>query len=143
MAHYPYSTTRWRRVRLRQSVGVGVGCEPTPEGKIKLFFVHEGKATSGVEIPSEAVAGVVATLLGTAMKAAELSGQSRPVGGGVSLAGIPCIVPTAVGLSAGEPPEPMALVVHAGMARFGIALANPRALGEALLAATALEARAH
>lgn len=50
------------------------------------------------------------------------------MGPGSSLAGIPCIVPTALGLSGGELPEPLALVIYAGMARFGIALSNPRGL---------------
>ena len=75
--------------------------------------------------------------------AAEISGQARPVGVGGSLAGIPCVVPTALGLSRGEPPEPMGLVVHAGMARLGTALTNPRELGQALLAASAPETQVH
>jgi hypothetical protein len=120
-----------------------IGCEATPEGRIKLFIVHKGKAKGSIEMPPEGVAGVVAALLIAAMKAAELSGQSRPVGAGASLAGIPSIVPTGIGLSAGEPPEPTGLVIHAGMARFGIALTNPRELGEALLATSADEGRAH
>ena len=73
--------------------------------------------------------------------AAEISGQARPVGVGGSLAGIPCVVPTALGLSRGEPPEPMGH--HAGMARLGIALTNPRELGQALLAASAPETQVH
>ena len=119
-----------------------IGCEATPEGRVKLTFIHKGKTQGGVEMPAEGVAGIIATLVAAASKAAELlSGQARPIGGGASLAGAPVIFPTALGLSRGEPPEPMALVVHAGMARFGIALPNPRELGQALLAASAPEAK--
>ena len=120
-----------------------IGCEATPDGRVKLTFIHKGETQGGVEMPAEGVAGVIATLVAAAAKAAQLSGQSRQAGGGTSLAGAPMIFPTALGLSRGEPPEPMALVVHAGMARFGIALTNPRELGQALLAASAPESKAH
>ena len=94
-------------------------------------------------MPAEDVAGVVAMLLAAATEAAKITGQTRKVGGRAPLAGLPCIFPTALGLSRGEFPEPMHLVVHAGMARFGIALPDPRDLGEALLAASVPEGRPH
>jgi hypothetical protein len=103
----------------------------------------EGKARHGIDMPARDIAGVVAMLLAAAMSAAKLSGQTRRAGGGASLAGMPCIVPTALGLSGGKSPEQMNLVVHAGMARFGIALTNPRELGKALLTASASEGSRH
>ena len=121
---------------------VSVGCESTPEGRVRLFLI-ERESKHGIDMPAEDVAGVVVTLLAAAMHANKISGQTREVGAGTSLAGLPCIVPTALGLSSGEPPEPMGLVIHAGMARFGVALPNPRGLGEALIAASASEGKRH
>ncbi len=46
-----------------------IACEATPEGRIKLFVIHKGKAKGSIEMPPEGVAGVVAALLIAAMKA--------------------------------------------------------------------------
>ena len=126
---------------MTQQCAPAIGCEPMKNGRVKLFFIHQGKAMSGIEMPAEDVGNLVCYLLAAAKKAAELSSQSRPDGHGQSLAGMALLKPTRLGLSRGEPPEPMGLVVHAGMARMGIALSNPRELGEALLAASAPEGR--
>lgn len=115
---------------------VSVGCAATPEGNVKLAFLYKGQPQAGVEMPATSVGGVIASLVSAAAKAAELSGQACFKGIGASLSGGPVILPTAIGLSEGEPHEEMALVVQAGMARFAIALTNPRELAEAILAAT-------
>jgi len=103
--------------------------------------MKDGKPESGVGMPAADVGAVVASLLAAATEASQLSGQSSPVGQGTSLAGLPYIRPTAIGLSTGEPAEPHALVVHAGTARFGIALTNPHELAHALMTMSAHETR--
>jgi hypothetical protein len=121
---------------------LSVGCAPKPGGRVEIFL-SDGKQKHGIEMPAEHVAALVAGLLGAAMKSAEIAGKTREPSPGASLAGLPCIVPTALGLSGGESNQPTALVVHAGMARFGIALPNPRELGQALLAVSAKEGPSH
>jgi hypothetical protein len=114
-----------------------IGCKASKDGRVTVMLMKNGVAEAGVGMPSKDVASVVAMLLAAAMDAAKMSGQTSSVGSGVSLAGAPMIIPTAIGLSQGDAPEPMALVVQAGMARFGIALSRPRELAHALWTASA------
>jgi len=122
-----------------------IGCEATAKGKVRLFFIRDGKAEEGVELPLEAIAGLVTTLLIAATKATELSGQ-KPGATRRVRSNIPVISPTAIGLSGGKASAPMSLIVHAGQVRLGIALppaAALRELGEKLIAASASETRSN
>jgi len=114
-----------------------IGCKASKNGRVTVFLIRSGEAEAGVGMPSKDIAGVVAMLLAAAMDAAKMSGETPSGGGGVLPADIPMIVPTAISLSQGGAPEPMALVVHAGMTRFGIALSKPRELAHALWTASA------
>ena len=101
------------------------GCKVSKDGRITVMLIRNGKPEAGVGMTAKDVGGLVVMLLASAMEAAKMRGESPRVGSGASLVGMPCIQPTAIGLSAGEPPEPHShLVVHAGMAQFGIALPN-------------------
>ena len=125
------------KAKVKAKVKARIGCKASKNGRVTVFLIKSGEAQAGVGMPSKDVANVVAMLLAAAMDAAKLSGQTPSVGGGVSPADIPMIIPTAIGFSQGGAPEPMALVVHAGMARFGIALSKPRELAHALWTASA------
>jgi hypothetical protein len=116
---------------------VSIGCKASKDGRVTVMLLKNGVAEAGVGMPGQDVAGVVAMLLAAAMDAARMSGQAPFAGSSVSLGGAPMIVPTAIGLSQGETSEPMALVVHAGTTRFGIALSKPRELAHALWTASA------
>jgi hypothetical protein len=118
-----------------------IECRASKDGRVTVMLIRDGNAEAGVGMAAADVGSFVATLLAAAMEASQLSGQSSPVGQGTSLAGLPCIRPTAIGLSAGEATEPYSLVIHAGTARIGFALPNPQELGQALLAASAPEGR--
>jgi len=125
------------KVEAKAKVKAKIGCKASKNGRVTVFLIKSGEAEAGVGMPSQDVASVVAMLLAAAMDAAKMSGQTPSVGGGVSPADIPMIIPTAISLSQGGAPEPMALVVHAGAARFGIALSKPRELAHALWTASA------
>jgi hypothetical protein len=112
----------------------GIGCEATPKGSVKLYLI-EGEVRHAVDITTEEVGGLLVALMATAVKAAQISGKSAQVGDAALPAGIPYVVPTAIALSRGRPSEPLGLVVQVGMVQFALALASPRELGEALLAA--------
>jgi hypothetical protein len=116
-------------------------CRASKDGRVTVLLVKDGQAEAGVGMPATDVGSLVATLLAAAIEASQLSGQASPVGQGTSLAGLPCIRPTAIGLSTGEPEEPHSLVIHAGTARIGIALTNPQELAQALLALSAPKGR--
>ena len=124
-------------VKAKAKVKARVGCKASKNGRVTVFLIRSGEAEAGVGMPGKDVANVVAMLLGAAMDAAKMSGETPSVGGAVSPADIPMIIPTAISLSQGVAPEPMALVVHAGTARFGIALSKPRELAHALWTAGA------
>jgi hypothetical protein len=123
--------------KAKAKVKAKIGCKASKKGRVTVFLIKNGEAEDGVGMPSRDVANVVTMLLAAAMDAAKLSGETPSVGGGVAPADIPMIVPTAISLSQGVAPEPMALVVHAGTARFGIALPKPRELAHALWTASA------
>lgn len=123
--------------RARGRTKASIGCKASKDGRVTVMLMKNGVAEAGVGMPSQEVAGVVAMLLAAAMDAAKMSGQTSSAGGGVSLAGAPMIIPTAIGLSQGEASEPMALIVQAGMTRFGIALSRPRELAHDLWTASA------
>jgi len=114
-----------------------IDCKASKDGRVTVMLMKNGVAEAGVGMPGQDVASVVAMLLAAATDAARLSGQTPSAGSVVPLAGAPLIVPTAIGLSQGGALEPMALVVHAGMARIGIALSRPRELAHALWTASA------
>jgi hypothetical protein len=114
-----------------------IGCKASKDGRVTVMLMKNGVAEAGVGMPGQDVASVVAMLLAAATDAARLSGQTTSTGSGLPLASAPTIVPTAIGLSQGGAPQPMALVVHAGMARIGIALSKPRELAHALWTASA------
>jgi hypothetical protein len=103
--------------------------------------MKEGNTEAGHSMPAADVGTLVGTLLVAAIEASQLSGQSSPVGQGTTLAGLSCIRPTAIGLSAGEQTQPHVLVIYAGAARFGIALSNPQELAQALMTTSASEGR--
>ena len=123
--------------RAKARTKASIGCKASKDGRVTVMLMKNGVAEAGVGMPGQDVAGVVAMLLAAATDAARLSGQTPSAASSVPLAGAPLIVPTAIGLSQGGAPEPMALVVHAGMARIGIALSRPRELAHALWTASA------
>ena len=125
------------KVKATAKVKVKIGCKASKNGRVTVFLIKSGEAEAGVGIPGKDVASVVTMPLTAAMDAAKMSGETPSVGGGVAPADIPMIIPTAISLSQGVAPEPMALVVHAGMARFGIALSKPRELAHAMWTASA------
>jgi len=125
------------KVKAKAKMKARIGCKASKNGRVTVFLIKSGEAEAGVGMPGKEVASVVIMLLAAAMDAAKMSGETPSVGGGVSPADIPMIVPTAISLSQGVAPEPMALIVHAGMARFGIALSKPRELAHALWTASA------
>src|SRR5262245_59460644 len=95
-----------------EAAEASIGFAATQDGRIKLTFIHKGNVKGGVEMAAEDIAHLITTLIAAAGKTAELSGQERKLGSGASLAGMPCVIPTGLGSSRGEPPEPMSLVVH-------------------------------
>ena len=123
--------------------GPGFGCSSAPGGQVNIFFTQNNKPGAGICVPGKDIGAVVALLLAVATDTAKKAGQSPRVSGNTSLAGTPMLIPTTIGLSEGEPPEPVGFVIHAGMARFGIALTNPRELGQALIAASATRDTTH
>lgn len=123
--------------KAKAKVKASIGCKASKNGRVTVFLIKNGEAEAAVGMPSKDVADVVAMLFAAAMDAAKMSGQTSSVGGGVSPADIPMIIPTAISFSQGGASGPMALVVHAGMARFGIALSKPRELAHALWTASA------
>ena len=125
------------KVKAKAKMKARIGCKASKNGRVTVFLMKSGEAEAGVGMPSKDIASVVTMLLAAAMDAAKMSGETPSVGGGVSPADIPMIIPTALSLSQGVAPEPMALVVHAGTARFGIALSKPRELAHALWTASA------
>lgn len=82
------------------------------------------------------LAGVVATLLLEAKKAMEAAG-TKPFGMNEKVQGLVGVNPTGIGLTHDAQTGKIALLVHAGRSRFGIGIANPNKLGQALLAASA------
>ncbi len=105
--------------------------EVTKDGRVRItVFRKNGKPVSA-DIPPEAVPMLACMLL---QDAQEASGEPEPQS---PLAGSPVLNPSGVGLTSPGPQFPTALVVHMGKARFGVAISNPRELGQALLAASA------
>jgi len=105
--------------------------EVTKDGRVRItVFRKNGKPVSA-DIPPEAVPMLACMMLQDAQEASGGSDPSQPLGGS------PVLKPDGVGLSSPDPRFPTSLVVHMGKARFGVAIANPRELGQALLAASA------
>lgn len=119
------------------------GCEALPNGQVRLFIAKSGKEEASVEIPAAHVGNAVAVLLCAAIAGSKQSGQFVSAKRGASLKGVPYILPTGIGLSTGQPPEPHSIVIHAGATRIGFAVPNQklRELGETLLAVSAREGR--
>jgi hypothetical protein len=120
-----------------------LGCEALPNGQVKLSLVKNGKEEASVKIPAAHVGNAVAVLLGAAIRASKQSGQFVSAKRGASLKGVPCILPTGIGLGAGQSPEPHSIVIHAGATRVSFAIPSEqlRELGETLLAMSAREGR--
>ncbi len=105
--------------------------EVTSKGEVRItVFRRNGKPTS-VDVAAEAIPLFACKMLQDAQTA---SGKPEPQ---APLAGSPVLNPAGLGLSGPDPKFPTALTVHMGKARFGIAIAKPRELGQALLAASA------
>jgi hypothetical protein len=110
-----------------------IGCKVSKNGHVTVMLIKKGKPEAVLSIPAKDVGGLVVMLLASAMEAAKTSGESPRARNGASLVGMPCIQPTAIALSESEPPEPRShVVVHAGMAQFGIALPKPHELAHEL-----------
>ena len=105
--------------------------EVTKDGQVRItVFRKNGKPVS-VDIPPKIVPMLACKLLQDAQEASGQPESQDP------LAGSPVLNPSRVGLTSPDPRFPTALLVHMGKARFGIAISNPRELGQALLAASA------
>ncbi len=105
--------------------------EVTKDGKVRItVFRKNGKPVSA-DVPPEAVPMLACMMLQDAQEASGEPDLQSP------LAGSPVLNPSGVGLTSPDPQFPTALVVHMGKARFGVAISNPRELGQAVLAASA------
>ena len=105
--------------------------EVTKDGKVRVtIFRKNGKPVS-TDLPPEAVPMLACLLLDDAKQASGAAVPSSPLGGS------PVLNPSGLGLSSPESGFPTSLVVHMGKARFGVAIAKPRELGQALLTASA------
>ena len=94
--------------------------------KIEIAAVSDGTveivvADAKIALPAEEIGALAAELLAAAQRASVLAGFKYSERS-ESLRGIISFRPMGLGLSLGKPPEPQSLVVHAGKARFGIAL---------------------
>ncbi len=105
--------------------------EVTKDGRVRItVFRKNGKPVSA-DIPPEAVPMLACIMLQDAQEASGEPERQSP------LAGSPVLNPSGLALTSPDPRFPTALVVHMGKARFGVAISNPRELGQALLAASA------
>lgn len=105
--------------------------EVTKDGKVRISVIRKNGKPASADIPPEMVPMLACLILQDAQRA------SDAVEPGALLAGSPVLNPGGVGLSSPDPRFPTSLVVHMGKARFGVAISNPRELGQALLAASA------
>jgi hypothetical protein len=121
----------------------GLGCHATQDGKVTVVVMEDDKPAFGITMPAKDVSQLIANLFAAAIAAAKMSGQYAPLGANASLAGMPILVPTGLGISEGAPPEPTSLVIHAGMVRIGIGIPNPHEIGATLLTVSAPGKTAH
>lgn len=105
--------------------------EVTRDGKVRITVIRKNGKPASVDIPPEAVPMLACLMLDDAKQASGEPTLESP------LAGSPVLNPSGVGLSSPDQRFPTALVVHMGKARFGVAISNPRELGQALLTASA------
>ena len=105
--------------------------EVTRNGQVRVTVYRPNGKPASVDVPAEAVPLLACKMLQDAQSASGEPVPSSP------LAGPPVLNPAGLGLSSSEERFPVALIVHMGKARFGVAIANPRELGQALLAASA------
>ena len=111
--------------------------EVTNDGQVRISVIRKNGKPASVDIPPDFVPMITCMMLEDAKEA---SGTEKS---NAKIAGSPVLNPTGIGLSSSETNFPTALVVHMGKARFGVAIAKPRELGEALLALTASKKTTH
>jgi hypothetical protein len=109
-----------------------IGCKVSKDGRVTVMLIHEGMPQGGVDMPGQAIGGLVTVLLTAAMDAAKLQ---PPADANAPRAGTSSLIPTGIGLSQGEAPGSVNLIIRAGMAQFGITVSHPRSLAKALLEA--------
>lgn len=118
---------------------IAFAAKPMPDGTVDVHFLKNGKPYASSRMDPSGVANALATITLAAMAADRMSGKTPVIKPGASLAGVPAIAPTGIGLSSGRPPEPLALILHLGQTKFGVVIKHPTELARALLAASVNE----
>jgi hypothetical protein len=102
---------------------LAVASEAREDGTVRIRFIEDGRPIKTIiGMPADLAVRMAASILAAALEASKRAGiePESPT----SLAGVPCIRPSAIGLSASLEPGPLALVVHIGAARFCLLLEN-------------------
>ncbi|MCL4217734.1 MAG: hypothetical protein KJ052_12120, partial [Candidatus Hydrogenedentes bacterium] len=114
--------------RHREEVMGEIGCKVGAKGTVEIMTVKNGRQIKVADLDPNGVSAFAAALL--ALVQAPSIKKVPPKD-------FPVLVPTRFGLQDAQQGKPPILVVEAGPAGIGLALSDPRSLGEALLAASA------